>query len=102
MNALLLTQPKQLRHVIHLQQCFTAADRNTAAVFPVAVIPPCLSEGFRRRLPIGAFCRISPGFRIMAVLTPHPAALKKNNIADPRPVHRAEGLYAVDISLNHK
>ena len=108
-----MAECKQLRHKVNLQQRFSAGNRDTAAVFPVAAVPAGLREHILR-CPHGNFipgqplsalrsCRPEdlPGLRVMAVPAAHRAALHKNNEAYTRPVDRAKRFDGIDVSFRH-
>ena len=95
MDALLLQLGKDLRHEVHLQQRFAAAEGDAAVIPPIGAVAQELGNQVFG-IPLGT--ATVPGLGIMAELAAQRAALQENNEPYAGAVHQAEGFQGVDIA----
>ena len=100
MDALFLGSFKQFCQELHLHQRLAAGGGNAAVMekFLDAVI--LFQQGFHRTQIFGVAVVDRPRVRIVAVLTPHGAALKENHKANAGAVNGAEAFGRMNVSFH--
>ena len=99
---------EEFNHKVDLCQWLAAADGDAAVASPVGLVADCFFQqvfcrNFERAV-LGSVCAFGaevPGFRVVAELAAHGAALRKDDKSNSRSIDRAECFKLVDSSERH-